>query len=253
VAPSPSAAPLIDGGLGQSVVGLGAYSLINDMLYAEVTGYVSAPQETELPLGEHATNTPRAMSPYWRVGLQHQFTSDYLMIGTFGLRSKLYPSGIAGLTNNFTDLGADAQVEHKIGNSMLIGRATYLRERQSLAAAFTAQESQNVKNSLNAYKLNVSYIPNPSHTLTLGLFGSSGTRDDVLYGPGEVSGSATASPASQGEIVEFATSPWLNVRLGAQYVLYQKFNGATHNYDVPSGGRSAKDNNTLYLYLWFAY
>jgi len=43
------------------------------------------------------------------------------------------------------------------------------------------------------------------------------------------------------------------VRLGAQYVMYQKFNGASQNYDVAVNGRSAKDNNTLHLYLWLAY
>lgn len=110
-----------------------------------------------------------------------------------------------------------------------------------------------MKNALNAHKLNVSSIPNPSHTLTLGLFGSSGARDEVRYAPGEVSKSATSSPASRRQILEFDTSPWLNVRLGAQYVMYQKFKGAAHNYDVPAGGRRAKDKQTLHLYLWFAF
>jgi len=45
----------------------------------------------------------------------------------------------------------------------------------------------------------------------------------------------------------------LNVRLGVQYIAYQKFNGGSTSYDLSSGGRNAKDNNTLYMYLWFAY
>jgi hypothetical protein len=257
VAPTPSAAALIDGGLGQAVVGLGAYSLINNMVYAEVTGYVSAPQGTTLPLDSTATNTPRSISPYWRVGLQHQFESTYLMVGTFGLQSSLYATGVTGLTNKFTDIGVDAQIEHKLGasTSMLIGRASYIHEQQTLTAAFaeTPQASQNINNSLNTYKVNLSYLPSPTHTITVGFFGSSGTSDNVLYTAGAVSGSSTASPASQGETVEISTTPWLNVRLGAQYVMYQKFNGASRNYDMPIGGRSAKDNNTLYMYLWFAY
>ena len=64
---------------------------------------------------------------------------------------------------------------------------------------------------------------------------------------------ATGKPDSQGETFEFTTNPWLNVRLGAQYVAYQKFNGGSSSYDQLTGGRSAKDNNTLYLYLWLAY
>ncbi len=253
VAPTPAAATLIEGGLAQSVMGLGAYSLIDNTLYAEFTGYVSAPQEARLPLDSSARNTLRSVSPYWRVGLQHQFASDYVMVGTFGLHSELFPSGISGATNPFPDGGADAQIEHKLGSGMLIGRATYIHEQQTLTAAFTSEESQNLKNSLDGYKFNLSYIPNPTYTLTAGYFGSSGNSDDVLYAPGEVTGSSTASPASQGQILEIAANPWLNVRVGAQYVMYQKFNGSSRSYDLPTGGRSAKDNNTLHLYLWFAY
>jgi hypothetical protein len=33
-----------------------------------------------------------------------------------------------------------------------------------------------------------------------------------------------------------------------QYTFYSRFNGARHNYD--GSGRSAADNNTLYLLLW---
>ena len=253
VAPAPGASTLVEGALGQSVLGLGAYTLLNDALYAEVTGYVAAPQGTGLPLDANATDTPRALSPYWRVALQHQFPSTYLMVGTFGLSAAIYPSGVSGPTNRFTDVGIDAQVERKFGNAMLIGRGSYIHEDQTLSAFFSEQESQNVSNTLSSYKLNVSYLPDQTHALTLGYFGSSGTRDNVLYAPEAVTGSSTSSPGSQGETLEFSVSPWLNARLGVQYVMYQKFNGATRNYDVAVNGRSAKDNNTLYVYLWFAY
>jgi hypothetical protein len=253
VAPTPAAASLIDGGLAQAVMGLGAYSLISNTLYAEVSGYVSAPQGTKLPLDSTAANTVHSISPYWRVALQHDFESTYLMVGTFGLYSELYPAGVSGATNQYTDIGFDAQLEHKLQKGMLIGRASYIHENQNLTASFVAAGSQNVSNTLNSYKLNVSYIPNPTHTFTVGVFGSSGTSDNVLYAPSAVSGSSTSSPTSQGEIIEFATSPWLNVRLGAQYVMYQKFNGASQNYDLTTGGRNASDNNALYVYLWLAY
>jgi hypothetical protein len=255
VAPTPAAVTLIDGGLAQSVVGLGAYALYNNTLYAEFTGYASAPQEASLPLDSNATNTPRSISPYWRVALQHQFASDYLMVGTFGLHSNIYPTGITGLTNSFTDIGADAQLEHKIGDGVLIGRATYIHEAQTLSAGFAAtpQAAQNVINTLDTYKVNVSYIPSSTHTFAVGYFGSSGTSDNVLYTSNPVTGSSTSSPGSQGETFEVTANPWFNVRLGAQYVIYQKFNGASRSYDLPTGGRNAKDNNTLYMYLWFAY
>jgi hypothetical protein len=177
------------------------------------------------------------------------------MIGTFGLYSEIYPIGVTGTTNQFTDIGFDAQFEHRLQTGMLIGRASYIHETQNLAASVTAlpATSQNVSNSLNSYKFNLSYIPNPSHTFTVGVFGTSGTSDNLLYASSPVSGSSSFSPTSQGETIEYSVNPWLNVRLGAQYVIYQKFNGGSQNYDVPVNGRSAKDNNALYVYLWLAY
>jgi hypothetical protein len=255
VALAPAASTLIDGRLAQSVMGLGAYALVSNSVYAEVSGYVSAPQGATLPLDSSARMTVHAVSPYWRLGLQHEFKSDYLMIGTFGLYSELFPAGVTGPTDQFTDIGLDAQLEHKLDKGMLIARATWTHESQNLTASFgtSPAAAQNVSNTLNSYKLNVSYIPTPAHTVTVGVFGTSGTSDNLLYAPSPVSGSSTSSPASMGERFEYAVSPWLNVRLGAQYVMYQKFNGASQNYDVAPNGRSARDNNAVYVYLWLVY
>ena len=41
------------------------------------------------------------------------------------------------------------------------------------------------------------------------------------------------------------------MRLGVQYTRYDKFNGASRNYD--GSGRNASDNNTLFFYVWAAY
>ena len=177
------------------------------------------------------------------------------MVGAFGLSTEIYPTGVTGPTNRFNDLGIDAQVEHKLSEGMLIGRASYIHESQRLSAAFAATpaSAQNLTNSLDRYKFNVSYIPNTTHTVTLGIFGTVGTNDNVVYAPSPTSGSSTASPASQGESLEVTANPWLNVRVGAQYVVYQKFNGASRSYDVLLNGRNAKDNNTLYCYMWLAF
>ena len=256
VAPRPAASTLIDGGLAQRVLGLGAYALLSDFLYAELTGYTSAPQGARIPLDSSATNTTRGISPYWRVALQHTFGPTYLMAGTFGLVSNLIPTGISGNTNQYEDYGLDAQVEHKLGTKgMLIGRGSYIKEDQSLVASFLASPaaSSNARNSLESYKLNVSWMPNQQHALSAGVFGVSGSTDATLYAPGSLSGSASGKPDSQGTILEYSHTPWLNTRIGAQYVMYNKFNGGSTSYDETSGGRNASHNNSLYVYLWFAY
>ncbi len=44
--------------------------------------------------------------------------------------------------------------------------------------------------------------------------------------------------------------PFANLRVGPQYTVYTKYDGATTNYD--GTGRNASDNNTLYLFVWMA-
>ncbi len=253
-APGPAAATLIDGALGQAVMGLGTYALYDNLIYAEATAYTSAPQGAAAPANASSENTTRGLSPYWRLALQHSFGSTYLMVGTFGLSSYLYPTGVTGLTNHYRDFGFDAQMEKKAGEGMLIGRASYVKENQSLPASFdpAAGTAEHVANTLNAYKANLSYMPSTAHVFTAGVFGTTGSSDALLYAAEAVSGSATGSPASQGTSLEYSYNPWINMRLGAQYTVYSKFNGRAHAYDE-ANGRNAKDNNALYLFVWLAY
>jgi len=45
--------------------------------------------------------------------------------------------------------------------------------------------------------------------------------------------------------------PWVNLRVGLQYTRYLRFNGGTSNYD--GFGRSASQNNSLFLFSWMAF
>ena len=93
---------------------------------------------------------------------------------------------------------------------------------------------------------------------SLALFNTTGSTDTTLYAPNPLDGSNNGSPDSSGytlqlEWVPFGKQgsvgrPWLNVRLGLEYIGYSKFNGGTTNYD--GFGRSAQDNNTLFAYFW---
>lgn len=66
-----------------------------------------------------------------------------------------------------------------------------------------------------------------------------------------VTGNLSGNPATNGMTYEVFWLPVQYVRVGAQYTAYHKFNGATDNYD--GFGRNARDNNTLFLYVWGAY
>jgi len=254
VAPSPTAASQIEGAFAQQVVGLGAYAMWNQTVYAEITTYRTAQQGVAPPPGPTTSNANRGVIPYWRLAVQRTFGPNYLMVGTYGLAATLYPTGVSQFTNRFTDVGVDAQYERTLGKGVLIARTTYLHERQSLAGLIeTAGEgpAPNPTDALNEFRLNASYLPTPRFTFTAGYFTTTGTRDTALFAPTAVTGSVTGSPSSSGGIGEIDFNAWLNTRLGAQYILYSKFNGASRAYD--GAGRDASGNNTLYLFLWVAF
>jgi hypothetical protein len=93
--------------------------------------------------------------------------------------------------------------------------------------------------------------------LTAALFDIQGNSDLTLYG----ADSSLGSPDSRGYILQADwtpfgkegswNAPWANLRLGLQYTGYTKLNGAKTNYD--GAGRDAKDNDTLFVYLWSAF
>jgi hypothetical protein len=254
VAPSPSASPLVAGTLGQQVLGLGAYGLWNDLLYAELTAYRSAPQGGAQPADSSATNTVRAVAPYWRVALQRQLGSTYVMVGTYGLSGRLFPAGVSGLTNRYSDVAADAQLEHPTEHrGVFLARSSLIRESQHLDASVGAEEplAEHRSNTLTTFRINGSYQPTERYGLTLGYFDVRGTRDALLYAPGAVTGSATGRPNSSGIVGELDVNAWQNLRIGAQYVAYGTFNGRSRSYD--GEGRNAAGNDALYTFVWLAF
>lgn len=253
-APSPAASTLIDGGLGQQVVGVSAYGMWNKLLYVNVAAYHSAPQGVAQPLDSTATGANRGIIPYWRVALQHEFGPDYLMVGSYGLTARLYPAGITGPTDHLTNVAFDAQYEHKLGaTGALIGRTTWIHESQRLDALVDASPpaANPGSHTLETFRINASYAAGVRYGATLGYFTTTGTADTLLYAPAPVTGSVTGRPNSDGVIGELDFNPWQNARLAFQYVHYGKFNGASSGYD--GAGRSASSNDTAYFLVWLAF
>lgn len=251
VAPTPAAATLIDGGLAQQVAGLGGYALFDNALYGEVSLYRSALQGGPHPPDSSAANTVKHVAPYWRLALQRGWSGQYLEVGTYGMSTRLYPAGVTGLTNRYTDVAVDAQYERRAGGGNVTAHATWIHERQKLDAFFAAGASANPSNTLKTFRVDGSFYTRGRVGLTAAYFATTGDPDTLLYAAGPVTGSSAGSPNSNGIIGQLDYMPWLNTRLTAQYVVYTKFNGATNGYD--GSGRNAADNNTLYLLAWLVF
>jgi len=250
-APSPAAAPLIAEGLAQNVAGLGAYALWNSNVYAEATLYRSSQQGSAQPPDASSSLTTKGVTPYWRFVYQRQWGKQYVSLGAYGLSTKLYPAGVTGPTDRFSDVAGDLQFERPMGEGTFVVHATYIHERQTLDATFGGGESANPANTLNTLRADASLLTTSRVGGSLGFFTMSGDADSLLYAPNPVTGSATGKPNSSGVIAELQFMPWINTRFSLQYVAYQKFNGGTSNYD--GAGRKASDNNTLYLLTWLMF
>jgi hypothetical protein len=251
VTPGSIAGTVIDGTLGQQVAGLGGYAMWDNLLYVEVTGYRTALQGVSPP-DSTATNAIEGVTPYWRVALQHQFGPLYGMIGTYGLVSHLYPTGVTGPANRFTDVALDAQIERPFGGGgVVVARATWINEQQALAASFDSGGAAQLDHTLNTAELNVTVEPSARYGATVGYFSTTGTRDSVLYAPAPLNGSHTGRPATDGLTEEFDFNPWQNIRLGIQSMQFSRFNGASTNYD--GSGRAASGNNTVYVFAWVTF
>jgi hypothetical protein len=251
VAPAPAAAPMIAEGLAQSVGGLGAYALWNGHFYGEATLYRSAQQGGAHPPDASSEMTTKGVTPYWRFAYQREWGRQYIELGTFGMSSRLYPTGVTGPTDRFSDLAGDLQYERVVGGGNFVVHASYIHERQTLDATFGAGGSANPANTLNTMRADATLLTASRLGASLGYFTTSGDADTLLYAPNPVTGSATGKPNSSGLTAEVQVMPWLNTRFSMQYVAYQKFNGGTSNYD--GAGRRASDNNTIYLLAWFMF
>ena len=248
---SPLASTLIDGGLAQSVAGMGAYALFNHFVYGEISVYRSAQQGGAHPPDSTSMGIIKSLAPYWRLALQHHFNDQYFEVGTFGMLTEMYPMGITGLTDKYTDIGFDINYEKPFGNNQLTAHASFIHEKRNLNATYNSNEAENESLNLNSLKIVGNYYLYNQIGFSVGYFSTTGDGDLLLYPTGAVSGSSTGSPNTSGFIGEFNYLPWYNTKFSVQYVAFNKFNGANDNYD--GNGRNASDNNSVYLLAWIAF
>ena len=251
VAPSPMASPLIEGALAQQVVGIGAYGYYNSLIYLEGSIYRSAQQGVAAPPGPTSMGIIQGVAPYWRLALQHQFGKHSIEIGTTGMMTRLHPIGVSGHTDDYTDIGLDAQYEITFPVGSFVLHPSMYWETQKMNASFDSMAVQNPTNHLNSLKISGELFFNKGVGLSLGYFSLSGSSDNILYQPSPVSGSRVGAPTSNGMIAEVDYLPWSNIKFSLQYIYYNKFNGTNTDYD--GSGRNAKHNNTVYLLAWLNF
>jgi len=261
LAPGPSAAPVISGGLAQVALGATAYTMIHDHLYLEAGAYRGLSDHWLGNLGLYPDNNihMQGAAPYWRATYQfRQGDEHYFSFGTFGLSAKLQPDPTVAATDQFTDIGFDGTYQYTPldGPGTVNVNASVIHEQQHLDATFAAGGANNPTNHLTTFEADLTYAWRQTYAASAGVFNTTGSTDPTYFGFG-----TSGTPDTRGYILMLEwvplgkkdswLRPWMNLRLGIQYTGYTRFDGGTSNYD--GTGRSASDNNTLFLFYWLAF
>lgn len=276
VAPSPAASTLIDTRYAGSVAGAGGYVFIDNLVYLELTGYRTLDFKTLPKLGVDPFGVPglfQGVAPYWRVAFEPHWGRNWFEFGMFGMSARVHPWTFADTngdgtgfflnqaftqTDRYTDIAFDTQYQYQGDNFWLTLRGTYIRENQTLDASFNNELSSNPSNTLQTLRTyaSLAYGNDNRIVLTGQYFNTKGSTDATWWGltsqfdPNQI---VQSTPDSNGYVFEVAyipfissqspVWPWANMRVGLQYTYYNKFDGQTN---------FAHDNNTMFLYAWFA-
>ena len=264
LAPAPSASPLFLGGLAQNTLGMAAYAWIDTTYYAEIAAYGSPGATTLTRLGADPFSPGDivGLAPYGRVAYQTKVAGGTLEAGAFGMRTEINPGRdrTTGFRDRYGDVGLDASYQNALDNGDVIAvDARYLHETQELNAtcALALTPGPSCANTrLDDLRANASYFWRDKFGATVAVFNTYGPANAALY-----PNNRTFKPDSSGVTLQLDATPWgegksplgprFNTRVGVQYTIYDRFNGAAKNFD--GAGANASDNNTFRIFTWFAY
>lgn len=227
------ATPMLDGGLGQQVAGIGAYAYWNKMLYAELTGYRTGDGVFSfMTQGNGGQNYIKGTNPYVRLALTKEWGPHNAMIGLTRLDVRQYTdqTDFSGPTDHFRDNAIDAQYQYLLDPYTLTASITRIRERIDYGTAGQPSDS------INSLRAKASFTYQAKYGATLSYFNMTNTLGQE----------------STGWTPEVFWTPVQYVRLGLQYTSFSKNEGVPDPRD-PTLMLNGKDNNTLFFYIWGAY
>jgi len=260
LAPMPAAATLLNDTIAQQVFGIGAYTRIMRTLYLEIGSYRTLGTGFQDAMGVDPAGEMQItdLAPYWRVAVEKDWGDNYLEVGTYGIYANIYPGRVSSAgKDHILDLGFDSQYQYISDVNDITARINFLHEFQDWNASRDLGNVSNSSDDLWNFTASTSYLYDKTYNASVQYFITGGDSDSILYAD-----SRTGSPDSRGWVFELDYLPFnksggpkfwskSNVKLTMQYVLYNKFDGSSDNYD--GTGRDASDNNTLYLEAWVAF
>jgi hypothetical protein len=274
---------------GGNIAGVTAYAYWNQSVYAEFGGYTTSRGVASFMsagLSNSDRTKLRGVNPYLRLAWNREWGPHGLMIGAAGMLSQIYDDPLntsdPTTTHHNRDLKLDAQYQYLLDPHAVTAQLVFANNRHrypdSLAnqavtftdAAGNPLGTTNAVDTTRLMRAKLSYVYQAKYGGSVALFNLTGTTNTANqtsgYDPGtlnitsdsgaqapsqRVGGNLSGNPATRGVTLETFWMANQYVRIGAQYTAYNRFNGSSNNYD--GFGRNARDNNSLFLYLWAAY
>lgn len=246
--------------LGEVVWGTSVYTFWKGSFYAEIGAYTSPSESYLNKVNQDPGDKIDGAAPYWRLAYIGDRHKDAWSVGLFGMNAKLHEGyDKQSPTDDYRDLGVDASYQFLGGRQHVFTVNTaFIDEHVDLNATIPGESV-----TLQRFDVAGSYHYNQTYGATLSYFNTHGTANAARYEKDKDGNviSQNGSPNAAGYTLQLDWTPlgkegswgepWANVRVGAQYTWYNKFNGAKDNYD--GNGRNADDNNTLNFFIWTAF
>ena len=262
LANTPAAATLIDGGLSQQVVGVGAYAFLNTTWYLDAGLYHTLGGGFQSLMGIDPTDETQVpgVAPYWRLAYskRDEMGSKSWQIRTSGMLANTYPGRDSSAGHDqILDLGIDTQFQTVIGKNDLTAILSWTHENQWWQASQPLGLSSNAADTLWKAAATFHVLHDKTYSAAIQYFVTGGSKDAKLYAE-----SANGSPLSDGIVLEMNWLPlakrggpdfWpsSSVKFSVQYIIYNRFNGGRSNLD--GAGATASGNNTLFVGAWIAF
>lgn len=234
---SGGAASLINGGLEGRVLGTSAYGFFDNAYYAELGSYRSMSPAAQTHLGLGSDQQKLGGNAYWRLGWLKDQKSQAFQLGLFGWNAKLQADLADPASSQYRDIGIDGSYQF-LGTREHVATisGSYLNERKTDGASGDASR-------LHEARLNATYHYQQTWGGGAGLFSTQGS--DPLAKTNGYLLQADWTPWGKENASAPAPFSAANLRLGAQYWIYNKLNGAS--------GSDARDRNTLFLFAWTSF
>jgi len=222
------------GGLEGTVIGASGYALWNDHLYTELGTYRTLSPAMLGHLGVGRDGSPGILhdSNYWRAAWLGDAPHGDWSLGLFGNNGSLQSREDGTSAARFHDFGVDGSYQFLGTRKHVVAvNGSYLRERDSVAHDSVSESKLNASYHFrNTWGGSVGFFDASSHT------GANDNRGYILQADWTPWGKEDSWKA-----------PWANVRLGLQYVAFDK----VHDEDGLS--QKASDSNSLHFFVWTAF